>query len=126
MHLAERRPARLVAVPALAHQVVDLLRAARRRRQVALHAVAAAIVAAVLDDALVAEVRERLLPAEGEDLPERHRKRPHVTLTRELALKQTVKGDGISERQAVNCGETKVSERNIDGRWTMDNGRWTP
>lgn len=77
----------LVALPALAHEVVDLLGGGRGGGQVPLPAVAVEEVAHVLDDLLVAELGEGLRAAEGEDFPQRHGERPHVALGRELALK---------------------------------------
>ena len=84
--LAERRPAGLVAVPALAHQIVDLARAQRRLRGADLETVAAVVVIEVVDDLLVGESIEWLLLCERQDLPHGDSKRPNVAFARKLAL----------------------------------------
>jgi len=106
VHLAERRPLRRVAVPALDHQVVDLARTVARLtehhplRHTGVGRVDAGglVVAAgaVVDDLVVGERVERSLAGERQDLPQRHGERPDVTLRRKLALIHIGDSDVIS------------------------------
>jgi len=87
VHLAERRPLRRVAVPALDHQVVDLARTVARLSQhhplgVGRVQAAALVVAAdaVVDDLVVSQGVERSLAGERQDLPQSNGERPNITL----------------------------------------------
>ena len=92
VNFTERRPQRIVTLPTLAHQVVDLPGTAGRLRQLdggrrareptERHVVQPAI----LNHLLVVEPGERLHPSQTEHLPESHRERPDVALRRELTL----------------------------------------
>ena len=90
MDLAKRWPLRLVAVPALDHEVEDLLRAVGRLREPDVLLVVVVVVAAVVDHLLVSERVERLLPSKGKHFPQGHRKRPDIALCRELPLLEKV------------------------------------
>ena len=84
--LSERGSARLVPVPALAHQVEYLLGTVVRLRQTGLEPVAPVTVSSTLYHLLVCELCVRLLLSEREHLPQRHSERPHVTLGGKLTL----------------------------------------
>jgi len=119
VNLTERRTQRVVALPALTHQVVDLLGAGGRRRQ--LHggrrhrgadAAAAAAAAgdvvepAVFDHLLVVETGERLNASQTEHLPQRYGERPHVAFRRESALDRT------DVKTLINKFENKTFRKN--------------
>ena len=86
VNLSERRPFRRLPIPTLPHEVVNLSGAVARLRQAAFATVVPVVMAAVVDDLFVGEALERLLPSDGQDLPERDAKRPDVALGREFAL----------------------------------------
>ncbi len=86
VYLPEGGPDGLLSVPALAHEVVDLLGAVPRHGQHRLEPVVPVAMAGVLNHLLVTQAHERLLTGQGQDLPQGHRERPNVTLTSELAL----------------------------------------
>lgn len=103
VNFAKSRPIRLVAVPALHHQVVDLFRADMRHVQVHLQptvgtlihplvgvshllTIVLVMVGEILQQPFVGQILERLLPRKGQDLPEEDRKRPHVALAGVCAL----------------------------------------
>lgn len=85
MDLPERGPVRLLSLPALAHQVVDVP-AARRPGRVLEQAVVDVHVRQVLDHPVVGETLVRPRLGQVQDLPEGHGKRPYVTLRRILVL----------------------------------------
>ena len=91
----ERRPAFLVALPALAQEVVDLTRAQRRplehrgRRWRGRGGAGGLVVVpalAVVDHLVVRQRRQRRLARERQHLPRRHAERPDVALRRETTL----------------------------------------
>ena len=82
----ERGPLALLPVPALPHQVVDLLGAVRGLRQVHLQVVVAVVVSGILDDLLVGQHVVWLVLVEGQHLPQGDGKWPHVALCCKLAL----------------------------------------
>ena len=94
--LVERRPPFLVALPALAQQVVDLARTQRRplehdrgargRTGGALMVIPSL---AVVDHLVVGQRRQRRLARERQHLPRRHAERPDVALRRETTLTYT-------------------------------------
>lgn len=120
MDFPEVRSVRLVPLPALAHKVVNLLRAVlrlmqeelqRRKRRSEMFSVGyhhrlsfeptnpARVLAVVLvkelyvlDDFLVAKILVRLFASERQDLPEGDRERPDVALRGELAEQDALPG----------------------------------
>ena len=90
VYLTERRPLSLVPIPTFAHQIKDLLRAVTWLCWTHLLVVMAIVMAAVLDDAIVRHRLERLLPSEGQNLPQGDGERPNVALGREPALKHMI------------------------------------
>lgn len=84
--LAEGRPGHFVPVPALPHQVIDLLRAVTGLGQVGLGPVPSVVMPAVLYHRLIRELVKRLLSRECQYLPQRDREGPHVALAREFPL----------------------------------------
>jgi len=102
VHLAERRPLVRLGPPALHHQVVDLSRTGarpfqqRRRRNGAGGGGGGGVVVvtpAVRNHVVVAQRRERTPPRQRQDLPERHRERPYVTLRRKISLHRARRTD---------------------------------
>ena len=85
----ERGPLALLPVPALPHQVVDLLGAVGGLRQVHLQVVVAVVVSGILNDLLVGQHVIRLVLVEGQHLPQGDGKWPHVALCCKLALLKT-------------------------------------
>jgi len=93
VYLAEGRPQRVVTLPTLAHEVVDLARTSGRLRQ--LHGRRGGgsaprrhvVETTVVNHLLVVEPPEGPRAGETEHLPQRHGERPDVTLRRELALR---------------------------------------
>ena len=86
MNLPKRRPFRRLPIPTFPHEVVNLSGAVSRLREAAFVTVVAVVMAAVVDDLFIRESLERLLPSDGEHLPQRDAKRPDVALGREFAL----------------------------------------
>lgn len=86
VYLAEAGTQRLVAIPALEHQVVDLSRAAVRTGQEGLQPVVLVTVAAVLNDLFVTQCAVWLLLSECQHLPQGHSERPYVWLRCESTL----------------------------------------
>ena len=70
MDFPERGPLALLPVPALPHQVVDLLGAVGGLRQVHLQVVVAVVVSGILNDLLIGQHVVRLVLVEGQHLPQ--------------------------------------------------------
>lgn len=108
MDLAEVRSVRLVPLPALSHQVVDLPRAVRGLWQGPVVLVAVVEIADVFDDLLVCQFAEGLVSGKGEDLPHGHRESPDVALGCELALeyqKDAIRGVYLCIRKSKTLSE---------------------
>ncbi len=80
MDLPERGSLHVLPVPALPHQVKDLLGAILRQREVHLQIVIAVEVAAVLNHLFIRHVAVGLVSGEVQNLPQRDREGPHITL----------------------------------------------
>ena len=80
MNFTERRPLDLDAVPALDHEVVDFTGTVGRLAEHDVQLLTGTAAGTVVDDLIVSECFEWTLTSKRQDLPQRHRKRPHVTL----------------------------------------------
>jgi len=87
VYFSKRWPLALLSVPTFAHKIIYLLWAVRRVGQNDMVVVVSIVMPGISNHFFVRQTFERLLARERQNLPQRHRERPHVTLSRKLALK---------------------------------------
>ena len=86
MNFSECWSLHFIVIPAFHHEVVDLFRTVRWLREIVVAPASVESIGTHLKDLFVREGRERLLACKCQDLPERHSKRPGVTLAGEFVL----------------------------------------